>query len=82
MSRINKIDMRASFWNGLRRFDTIYTLCKGMSEKLQKMKEEHPGAILDISTIENITTVIACECENALETFETIKAAKINEVIL
>ena len=72
MSKANNktIDANSFFWNSLRRFDTIETLCAGLIDKLEKMKEKHPAAIIDIKTLSNLTNMIAAECEDALEVLE------------
>lgn len=86
MSKANNktIDANSFFWNSLRRFDTIETLCAGLTDKLEKMKEEHPAAIIDIHTVANLTYMVVAECEDALKVFEKRKhdlAEKTDEKI-
>ena len=79
MTKRKEIDASSFYWNSLRRFDTICTLCTGLTGKLELMKEEHPRAIVDIQTIANIINMILAECEDGLESFTEQKEATKEE---
>lgn len=76
MSKIDIAEMNSFYFESIRRFDTICTLCAGLTSKIEEIKKDFPGAIVDIQTVASVLYRILEECREPLESFDELKKMK------